>query len=207
MAETLTAERTLLHIGCGDRRLSDLPAWFRDGWRETRIDPNEAHGPDVTADLRDLSEIEDENADAIWCSGGLERLTAEDGLIAMNEFHAVLKPEGFIVLSTPDLRTVCRMVGEKGLDAPLYKSKLGPISGRDLIFGFQAAILAGREDIAHRNGFDLTTLRDLLVRAGFRAIYGERRGFYLYFIASRTQRETEAASAHLHAILGPREGA
>lgn len=54
--------------------------------------------------------------------------------------------------------------------------------------------------MAHKNGFDLQSLNALLSKGGFKKIYGERKGYELWFIASNAVLTTEQARDHLSKI-------
>ena len=189
--------KTLLHVGCGKKRLTDLPDYFASGWREVRYDIDPSCEPDIQGDITDLAGVKKASADAIWSSHNIEHLFAHEAPKAIAEFRRVLKKKGFLILTCPDLKSACRVAGERGLDATLYTSRMGPITPRDVLFGHQRSIRAGGEYMAHKNGYDLTSLNALLSRGGFRKVYGERIGFELWFIALNEEVSTEKARDRL----------
>ncbi len=191
--------RTLLHVGCGQKRLQDLPDHFAD-WREVRYDIDEGCKPDIQGDITDLSEIEDESVDGIWSSHNIEHLFAHEAPSAIGEFQRVLNDDGFLIITCPDLKSACRVAGEKGLDATLYTSRMGPITPRDVLFGHQRSIRSGGHYMAHKNGFDLQSLNALLGKGGFKKVYGERKGYELWFIATNADLTTDEARDRLSKI-------
>ncbi len=188
---TEAKDRVLLHVGCGKKRLAQLPEYFAKGWSEIRYDIDPGCHPDIIGDITDLGAIEDGAVDAVWSSHNIEHLFAHEAPVAISEFRRVLAKDGFLIITCPDLSSVVKVAATHGLDAVLYKSGLGPITPRDVLFGHQASIRAGGHFMAHRNGFDLKGLNALLNGAGFAKIYGERHGFELWFIATDVRMTTE----------------
>lgn len=94
-AETPRAgsERTplRLHVGAGRHRL--------DGW--VNLDIQALPGVDVVADVR--AGLDYENVDAIYAEHFLEHLALDDALGFLLECHRVLRPGGWLRLSTPNL--------------------------------------------------------------------------------------------------------
>jgi predicted SAM-dependent methyltransferase len=160
--------RVLLHAGCGDGPRDRVPAYFRaPGWKEIRLDIDPQVRPDVIGSITSMPAISDASVDAIWCSHSLEHVHSFDVPMALAEFRRVLKPEGFALITLPDLRAVARHVANDLLNEELYKSKAGSISALDVIFGHQASIAMGQKFMAHRTGFTARTLGEALNDAGF----------------------------------------
>lgn len=193
-------DKVLLHVGCGRKQIGNLPDHFASGWTEIRYDIDPSCAPDIVGDITDLSAIEDGSIDAVWSSHNIEHLFAHEAPRAIAEFRRVLKKDGFLVITCPDLSAAMRMAAKDGLDAMLYTSGMGPITPRDVIFGHQASIRAGGHYMAHKNGFDLKSLNALLSRAGFPKVYGERRGYELWFIACNASLTTDKARERLTEI-------
>ena len=162
------AVRNLLHVGCGMPNPKRLPACFhRSNWREIRFDIDPKVNPDIIGSIIDLSMIPDACIDAIWSSHNLEHLNSFEVPTALAEFRRVLKPEGFALITLPDLRAIAMHIASGGLIEPLYHSAAGPISALDVIFGHQAAVKVGNTYMAHRTGFTAETLGSALIEAGF----------------------------------------
>ncbi|MCP3972120.1 MAG: class I SAM-dependent methyltransferase [Rhodobacteraceae bacterium] len=196
--------KELLHVGCGPKTIKHLPGFFRTGWRESRLDIDPGVSPDILASLTDLSGIESDRFDGLWSSHNIEHVFPHEAAGVCQDFRRVLRPDGFAVITCPDIRVPLQAALKDGLDAAICQSGMGPISARDILFGHQASIAAGNAFMAHRNGFDLTSLRDVLQQAGFRRIVGKRVGRNLWFIAGGFD-SNETARARLEDILAQAE--
>jgi SAM-dependent methyltransferase len=165
---TPPAIRHVLHVGCGMPQPERFPTYFRQpGWREIRLDIDPGVQPDVIASITDLGQINSGSVDAIWSSHNLEHLNAYEVPVALAEFRRVLKPDGFAIITLPDLRAIARLILAENLDQLLYQSGAGPITPLDMLFGHQASLARGNHYMAHRTGFTATTLGQNLLDAGF----------------------------------------
>jgi predicted SAM-dependent methyltransferase len=98
---------TLLHIGCGPKRKDKTTSGFNTpAWQEVRLDIDPSVSPDVTGTMTDMSAVASESVDAIFSSHTIEHLYPHEVPVALKEFVCVLKPEGFAVITCPDLRSV-----------------------------------------------------------------------------------------------------
>ncbi|WP_407495230.1 class I SAM-dependent methyltransferase [Pseudooceanicola sp. MF1-13] len=192
----MSREKTLLHIGCGPKRLKHLPSYFQSGWTEVRLDIDPSVNPDITASITDLSGVEKGAYDAVWSSHNIEHLFHHEAIEMVKQVRQLLTPDGWFVVTCPDIKSAMRHALKHGLDDPLYHSAKGPITPRDVLFGHLASIEAGNEFMAHRNGFDLKSLASVFDQSGFRKFYGHRRATNLWFIAGSFP-STEAAKAQL----------
>jgi SAM-dependent methyltransferase len=166
-------QKLLINVGCGPVLRLTRKALFED-WRQLRVDIEESVEPDIIADLTDLSPIETGTADALWSSHCVEHLYRSQVPGALQEFHRVLKDDGFAVILVPDLQAVAdRIVADK-FDEPIYNSPMGPVSTHDMFYGFGPSIAAGQTSMAHRCGFTPTTIVNLLNTSSF-AEYAIRR--------------------------------
>jgi SAM-dependent methyltransferase len=188
-ADTLAvpgAARQLLHVGCGPRGNRRLPACFGPPqWREIRLDIDAAVAPDIVASISDLHMVADASIDAVFSSHNLEHLEGHQVPRALAEFRRVLKPDGYALITLPDLRAVALQIAAGRLDEPLYQSAAGPISALDIVFGHQASLAAGNGYMAHRTGFTAATLGRSLLAAGFHEVrVHEGRHWDLWAVAS-----------------------
>jgi hypothetical protein len=160
--------RRLLHVGCGMSPREKLPAIFQShDWREIRMDIDVRVKPDVVGSITDMGAIADRSVDAIWSSHNLEHVNSFEVPKVLAEFLRVLKADGFVLLTLPDLRAVARRIADDQLTEPLYISASGPISPLDIVFGHQASMAAGNGYMAHRTGFTARSLGQALIDAGF----------------------------------------
>jgi predicted SAM-dependent methyltransferase len=158
----------LLHVGCGQSRHGSLPLFFQSSqWVEIRLDIDPNVQPDILGSITDLSAVGDASVDAIWSSHNLEHINSFEVPIALAEFRRVLKSNGFVLITVPDLRAVARYVANNDLDQTLYQSAAGPITAMDIMFGHQASLASGHQYMAHRTGFSANLLGKVLLDAGF----------------------------------------
>ncbi len=180
--------RKFLHVGCGPARKPDVgPGLRAEDWREIRLDVDPAAQPDIVSSMLDMSVVPAESVDAVYSSHNLEHLYPHEVPVALAEFLRVLKPAGFLLLTCPDLQSICRLVVEDKLDQPAYVSPAGPIAPHDVLYGHRPQLAAGNLFMAHRTGFTLKTLMETLRTAGFRSVAGQQREatFALWVLATK----------------------
>jgi SAM-dependent methyltransferase len=164
----MAAPRTVLHVGCGLNDRTHLPRELQaDGWRELRVDIDPGVKPDIVANIVDLQPVADATADAVFSSHNVEHLYAHQVAPTLRSFHRVTKPDGFVVVITPDLQWICAQIAQDRLEEVLYVSPSGPIAPIDMLYGFRPFIAKGNTHYAHRTGFTRKTLAAALTRAGF----------------------------------------
>lgn len=185
-----TAKQTFLHVGCGPQDKHTIRKGFNTpDWREVRFDIDPAVKPDIIGTLTDLSAVATESMDALFSSHSIEHLYVHEVPVALKEFHRVLRPGGFLVITCPDLQTVCELAAQDHLLEPLYTSPAGPIAAIDVIFGHRASLAGGKIHMAHKCGFTNSILQRCVFDAGFPSIFGGRRPahFDLWLIAFKTK--------------------
>jgi hypothetical protein len=98
-----------------------------------------------------------------------------------------------VVLTCPDLQSICEAVAKDKLLDPLYQSPAGPIAPLDVLYGHRASVAAGKHHMAHKCGFTYSVLSQLFLINGFMNAYGGRRvqAFDLWTVACE-RRPTEA---------------
>jgi SAM-dependent methyltransferase len=172
--------RTLLHVGCGPLRKADTtPGFNTPAWRELRLDIDPSVEPDIIGTMTDMSAVADKSVDAIFSSHNIEHLYPFEVPVALREFRRVLKPDGFAVITCPDLQSVAELIAADKLLETAYTSPLGPISPIDIVYGHRRAMADGNLYMAHRCGFTLRTLVGLLNEMGFANVAGRRRRAHL----------------------------
>ena len=166
----------VLHVGCGPKTLSRMPEFFQDGtWSEIRLDIDPDVRPDVIGTMTDMAAVESGSVQAVFSSHNVEHLFPHEVPVALAEFRRVLDPEGFALITCPDLQSVAAHVAEGRLSTPLYQSGLGPISAIDILYGHRASIERGNVFMAHRGGFTMKTLAESLTGAAFGRVVVKRR--------------------------------
>ena len=167
--------KKFLHVGCGSKTKHNLKGFDSDDWGEVRLDIDPHVTPDIVGTLTDLSAIDDRSFDGIYSSHNIEHLYPHEVPIALKEFYRVLKDDGLLVITCPDLESVCRAVAENGLLEPVYNSPAGPISPIDILYGHRGFIAQGNHYMAHKCGFTFSSMKLNLTQAGFTQVYGGTR--------------------------------
>ena len=189
----------VLNAGSGSRLARRVHAAFPTAtWRETRLDVDPKSEPDVTGSITDMGDVfGDRSFDAVWCSHVLEHLHIHEVPNALREFNRVLKPDGFALITSPDLETVADVLLKRGLDHVAYVSSAGPITPLDMLFGHSDSVARGRTSMAHRTGFTCASLGQLLVESGFPSVLAKRDGFDLWALALMPDADKEAIQREL----------
>ena len=166
--------RLLVNLGAGHKEGAWLPGLFAD-WREVRVDVDAAVGPDILADMTDLSAIESGTADAVWLSHGIEHLYLFEVSKAIAEIYRILADDGFFCVIVPDLQALAEYIANDRLHEVVYESPAGPVTAHDILFGFGPHLAQGRSSMAHKCGFTPTLLMQKLQGAPFAEIVLRRR--------------------------------
>jgi SAM-dependent methyltransferase len=162
----------VLNVGGGSKDIP-LPSYYGN-WRQDLLDIDPRGNPDVVCDARELGTLAVSQYDAVYCSHNLEHYYKHDGVKVLKGFLHVLKPHGFAEIRVPDLNSVMKRVVASNLDIEdvLYQSPGGPISVRDVVYGWAKEIEASGVDFyAHKTGFTSKSLRGLLLQSGFPNVY------------------------------------
>ncbi|MDP1596849.1 MAG: methyltransferase domain-containing protein [Methylotenera sp.] len=177
--------KTFLHVGCGPLYIDPVtkqpsrPQGFDVGsWNELRLDINPVVNPDVVGTMTDMSAVPSGSVDAIFSSHNIEHLYPHEVPIALAEFKRVLRSDGFVVITCPDLQSVCALVAQGKLTEPAYISPAGPIAPLDILYGHRPPMSRGNLYMSHRCGFTLNVLLGTLESAGFSKVVGSCRPNY-----------------------------
>jgi predicted SAM-dependent methyltransferase len=185
--------KSFLHVGCGPKRKDRTTKGFNTpDWTEIRLDIDPSVSPDVIGTMTDMSAVASESVDAIYSSHNIEHLYPHEVPLALAEFLRVLKPDGFFVVTCPDLQSVCALIAEDKLTDAAYTSPAGPIAPLDILYGHRPAMARGNLFMAHRCGFTQKVLSATLQSSGFKTVATMARGrapfFDLFALASKSER-------------------
>ena len=176
-SDSATSAPILLHVGCGPKYKEHTP-FKNQNWREIRLDINPAVQPDVVGTMTEMEAVDDCSVDALFSSHNIEHLYPHEVPIALAEFYRVLKPIGFVLLTCPDLQSVCAHVANDQLTEAVYHSASGPITPLDILYGHRSSMQSGDLYMAHRCGFTKRVLAKSLSLAGFDAGVKDRSEQY-----------------------------
>ena len=185
--------KTFLHVGCGPQNQSSCLGFNYDNWKEIRFDIDKKVKPDIEGTLTDMKLVETGSVDAVYSSHNIEHIYPHEVPIALREFYRVLKEDGMVVITCPDLQSVCKAVVQDKLLEPLYESDIGPISPIDILYGHRGFIAQGNEYMAHKGGFTYSVLDRAFYEAGFKIRYGGRRpaAWDLFIVAFKQDKSDE----------------
>lgn len=178
--------KKFLHVGCGRlTKANSTPEFQKKEWIETRLDIDESVTPDIISSITDMSVVDSDSFDAVYSSHNIEHLFSHEVPLALKEMHRVLCDDGFLVITCPDLQSVCEHVVNDKLTEPLYQSGMGPISPIDIIYGHRSSISSGNHYMAHKVGFTAKVLYSTLTGVGFKcaAVARQPKAFNLWAVA------------------------
>jgi len=199
-SEASAFTKTVLNVGSGEGHPSDRPLFRNAGWEMVRLDIDPAVKPDLIGSITDIEQLCDEGTfDAILSSHSIEHLYAHEVLPALRGFRRVLKSDGFVLITCPDLETVAAQILKHGLDAELYGSAAGPITGHDMLFGHTQSIARGNVHMAHKSGFTAGRLGNVLFQAGFARVAVNRIGWDLWGLGMCELADQDAINRELSA--------
>ncbi len=167
--------KTFLHVGCGSQTKSGLKGFDSVEWREIRFDIDPSVYPDIVGTLTDMDAVATGSVDAIFSSHNIEHVFPHEVHTVLLEFHRVLKEDGIVVLTCPDLLSVCQVVATDKLIETLYESPAGPIAPIDILYGHRDSVAKGKIYMAHKTGFTYRTLNNTFLDAGFKFNVGAAR--------------------------------
>ena len=164
--------KQFLNVG-GNNKNIPVPPHYQ-GWNHRLLDIDPRGQPDIVCDARQLTTLPAAEYDAIYCSHNLEHYYRHDVFKVLAGFHHLLKPSGFAQIIVPDIGELIQIVAQNNLDIDdlLYQSPAGPITVRDVLYGFGIEIeRSGNHFYGHKTGFTAQSLRSVLTRSGFDPIY------------------------------------
>lgn len=198
--------KTFLHVGCGPKHKNQTTRAFNSpDWDEKRLDIDAKVKPDVVGTMTDMSAVVSGSVQAVFSSHNIEHLYPHEVPLALAEFLRVLSDDGFVVITCPDLQSVCELVAEDKLTEPAYVSPAGPIAPIDILYGHRPPMALGNLFMSHRCGFTRKVLLGTLQASGFQSVAAMARPkhFDLWAIATKLPMDElalrELAAAHFPA--------
>ena len=176
--------RKVLNVG-GNSKDIPLPETYQ-GWENVLLDIDPSVKPDVLCDARALSTLPGSVYDAVYCAHNLEHYYRHDVPKVLAGFRHVLKDPGFAHIRVPDMGEVMRQVVQKSMDIDdvLYRSPAGPITVRDVFYGYGPEIeRSGNDFFAHKTGFTQKSLVRMLETCGFPFVFSMTGGFEVVALA------------------------
>lgn len=189
---------TFLHVGCGPKHKDQTTRGFAQAdWRELRLDIDAGVAPDVVGTMTDMSAVKDGSVQAVFSSHNIEHLYPHEVPVALAEFKRVISEDGFVVITCPDLKSVCALVAEDKLTEPAYTSPAGPIAPLDILYGHRPPMARGNLYMSHRCGFTQKVLAGTLQAAGFGSVItmARPRVFDLWALATKAACDEQALRA------------
>ena len=117
--------KTLLHVGCGVLDKASCYGFNNDNWNEIRFDIDKNVNPDIVGTLVDMKLVKTASVDAIYSAHNIEHLYPHQVSYALSEFSRVLKDDGMVVVSCPDLQQIAESIANDKLIEPLYTTMSG----------------------------------------------------------------------------------
>jgi len=182
--------KRFLHVGCGPNTKNQTTNGFQKNvWEEVRFDIDESVNPDIVGSITDMTCFDSFSYDAIFSSHNIEHLHAHEVAVALSEFFRVINKDGFVVITCPDLQSVCQLVADNKLTDTAYISPAGAITPLDILYGHRRSIASGNLYMAHKCGFTAKVLTTSLAAAGFQTVALKRRPnhFDLWALATKTK--------------------
>jgi SAM-dependent methyltransferase len=191
--------KRVLNAGAGPQNARAVHSLFANGrWQEIRIDIDPSVRPDVVGSITDMrAAFPPQSFDAIWSSHILEHLFVHQVPEALLEFRRILRPDGFALITSPDLEAIASFILHHGVEKVAYTSPAGPITGLDLLFGHVVSIARGAVNMAHKSGFTCASLGQRLIDAGFPTVLAVRDGFNLWALALMESADQAATQQQL----------
>jgi predicted SAM-dependent methyltransferase len=158
--------KSFLHVGCGYSTKENLWGFHTDEWKEIRFDIDVNCKPDIVGTITDMSNVDSESVDALMSSHNIEHIHPMDVVPTLKEFKRVLKPDGFAVITCPDIMQVAQEIIRGKLMQTVYNSQSGPITPLDMMYGY-IPFTKQMPYMEHKCAFTEKTMIDALQDAEF----------------------------------------
>ena len=183
--------KAFLHVGCGNNNKSDLKGFNNDNWKEIRFDIDKNVKPDIVGTLTDMKLVETGSVDAVYSSHNIEHIFPHEVPIALSEFYRVLKEDGMVVITCPDLQSAGEALTQDKLFETLYEGHDGPVTAFDVLFGHRETTADGNVFMIHKGGFTYSLLDKAFYEAGFKVRVGGRSGVCSLYLVAFKQKKSE----------------
>ena len=183
MEETAARHRRVLNVG-GQSRGIPLPGPYA-AFEHVLLDLDPDVGADIVLDVRQLTSLEPQQFDAVYCAHNLEHVRQHEVPGVLAGFRHVLKPGGLAHIIVPDLQELMLACVQQGidLDGLLYESPMGPITPLDVLYGHGGIIAqSGQDGYAPRTGFSRRTLANVVEASGFSPMFCQQGNLELNLI-------------------------
>ena len=186
-------KKTVLHIGCeSENRFEGLNyIYSNDDWYEVKLTFKDNLDVDIYSQDCDLSMIGDEQFDAIWIPHKIDLFFEHEVEAIFKECLRILKTDGEIFITTPDLKLATEKAFRNGIDSVLYKVNDNEITPLDILYGFRSRIKSGDETVQHKSGYTAPYLAKLMRNCGFLDIRCQRENVKLLAIGYKRLVQTE----------------
>ena len=134
--------------------------------------------------------VETGSVDAVYSSHNIEHIFPHEVPLALGEFYRVLKEDGIVVITCPDLQSAGEAIAQDKLLEPLYASSMGPVTAFDILYGHRKTTLNGNTFMIHKGGFTYSSLDRAFYDAGYEVRVGGRRpeACDLYLVAFKQKK-------------------
>ena len=183
--------KTFLHVGCGPQNKSSCLGFNNDNWKEIRFDIDKNVNPHIVGTLTDMKLVATGSVDAVYSSHNIEHIFPHEVPIALREFYRVLKEDGIVVITCPDLQSAGEALTQDKLFETLYEGYDGPVTAFDVLFGHRETTVDGNIFMIHKGGFTYSLLDRAFYEAGFKVRVGGRSGVCSLYLVAFKQKKSE----------------
>lgn len=155
---------------------------------------------DYKTRLARLEKIGSDEFDAISFQQGLQKLHLFEVTQTVEQFKRILKTEGFIHLSTPDLHRVVDYIKNDILEDAIYQSPIGPVYALDMVYGHRDQVKMDGLEAVYQSGFTAASLGRIVKDAGFYNIRVKREPAQIICAAHKPQTGVDISQEKIRVI-------
>jgi protein O-GlcNAc transferase len=163
-------------------------------WNQLIIEMDSGFQSKHNPGLLKLKAIPSESIDAVFSLNNLEYLFPHEIPFILSEFLRVLKVNGYLIVTCPDLKSISEIIADDNLTEPINNFHDLSITALDLIYGNSKLIAKGELNLAKHCGFTEKVLSGTLKSLGFESIASISRSlphYDLWAIATK-EKKSEA---------------